>query len=172
VEPSRVASGDVPSFDVVSELDAQEVRNAVDQVAREISTRFDFKGAGAGVELGKDGLTLRAATEDRLKALRTVVEEKFVRRKLSLKALDWGKVEEAAGGTVRQEVALKNGISADAVKDLNKRIKALGLKGVQSSGQGDSLRVTSKKRDELQAVQAALREADLDYPVQFTNRRD
>jgi cyclic-di-GMP-binding protein len=162
----------VPSFDVVSELDAQEVRNAVDQVSREISTRFDFKGTGAEIELAKDGMTLRASTEDRLKALRTVVEEKFVRRKLSLKALDWGKVEEAAGGTVRQEVALKNGISADAVKDLNKRIKALNLKGVQSSGQGDSLRVTSKKRDDLQAVQAALREADLDYPLQFTNRRD
>ena len=162
----------MPSFDVVSELDAQEVRNAVDQVSREVATRFDFKGTGAGVELAKDGMTLRANTEDRLKALRTVIEEKFVRRKLSLKALDWGRVEEAAGGTVRQEVALKNGISADAVKDLNKRIKALGLKGVQSSGQGDSLRVTSKKRDELQAVQAALREADLDYPIQFTNRRD
>ena len=122
------------SFDVVSEFDQQEVRNAVDQVSREVSTRFDFKGAGAEVELGKDGMTLRASTEDRLKALRTVVEEKFVRRKLSL--------------------------------------KALGLKGVQSSGQGDSLRVTSKKRDDLQAVQAALREADLDYPLQFTNRRD
>jgi cyclic-di-GMP-binding protein len=162
----------VPSFDVVSELDAQEVRNAVDQVSREVATRFDFKGVGAGVELGKDGMTLRAGTEDRLKALRTLIEEKFVRRKLSLKALDWGRIEEAAGGTVRQEVGLKNGISADAVKDLNKRIKALGLKGVQSSGQGDSLRVSSKKRDELQAVQAALREADLDYPIQFTNRRD
>ena len=162
----------MPSFDVVSELDAQEVRNAVDQVAREVSTRFDFKGAGAVVELSKDGLTLRASTEDRLKALRTVVEEKFVRRKLSLKALDWGRIEEAAGATARQEVTLKNGISTDAIKDLNKRIKALGLKGVQSSGQGASLRVTSKKRDELQAVQTALREADLDYPVQFTNRRD
>jgi uncharacterized protein YajQ (UPF0234 family) len=100
------------------------------------------------------------------------VEEKFVRRKLSLKALDWGRIEEAAGGTARQEVGLKNGISADAVKDLNKRIKALNLKGVQSSGQGDSLRVSSKKRDDLQAVMAALREADLDYPIQFTNRRD
>jgi uncharacterized protein YajQ (UPF0234 family) len=148
----------VPSFDVVSELDAQEVRNAVDQVSREISTRFDFKGAGAEIELRKDGLTLRAGTEDRLKALRTVVEEKFVRRKLSLKALDWGRIEEAAGGTARQEVGLKNGISADAVKDLNKRIKALNLKGVQSSGQGDSLRVSSKKRDDLQAVMAARRD--------------
>jgi uncharacterized protein YajQ (UPF0234 family) len=172
VRRTRVASAIVPSFDVVSELDQQEVRNAVDQVAREIATRFDFKGAGAGVELGKQALTLRAGTEDRLRALRQVVEEKFVRRKLSLKALDWGRIEEAAGGTVRQEVGLKSGISADAAKDLNKRIKGLSLKGVQSSAQGDSLRVTSKKRDDLQAVMAALREADLDYPVQFTNRRD
>ncbi len=162
----------MPSFDVVSELDSQEVRNAVDQVARELATRFDFKGTGSEVELGKESLTLRANTEDRLRALRVVIEEKFVRRKLSLKALDWGKIDEAAGSTVRQEVTLKSGISSDAARDLNKRIKGLGLKSVQSSAQGDALRVTSKKRDDLQAVQAALREADLDYPVQFTNRRD
>ncbi len=162
----------MPSFGVVSELDQQEVRNAVDQVSREVTTRYDFKGTGAEVELGKDVLTLKASTEDRLAALRTVIEEKFVRRKLSLKALDWGKVEEASGGTARQEVALKSGISSDAARDLNKRIKGLGLKSVQSSAQGEALRVTSKKRDDLQAVQAALREADLDYPVQFTNRRD
>ena len=162
----------MPSFDVVSELDSQEVRNAVDQVARELATRFDFKGTGSEVELGKENLTLRANTEDRLRALRVVIEEKFVRRKLSLKALDWGKIDEAAGSTVRQEVTLKSGISSDAARDLNKRIKGLGLKNVQSSAQGDALRVTSKKRDDLQAVQAALREADLDYPVQFTNRRD
>ena len=163
----------MPSFDVVSELDAQEVRNAVDQVSREVSTRFDFKGAGAEVELRKDGMTLRAGTEDRLKALRTVVEEKFVRRKLSLKALDWGKVEEAAGATVRQEVKLKAGISSEVAKDLNKRIKALGLKGIQSQTQGDSVRVIGKKRDELQAVIAALKEAeDIDLPLQFNNFRD
>ncbi|MBA2625259.1 MAG: YajQ family cyclic di-GMP-binding protein [Acidimicrobiia bacterium] len=162
----------MPSFDVVSELDSQEVRNAVDQVARELATRFDFKGTGSEVELGKESLTLRANTEDRLRALRVVIEEKFVRRKLSLKALDWGKIDEAAGSTVRQEVTLKSGISSDAARDLNKRIKGLGLKSVQGSAQGDALRVTSKKRDDLQAVQAALREADLDYPVQFTNRRD
>ena len=162
----------MPSFDVVSEIDMQEVRNAVDQAQRELATRFDFKGTGAEIDLGKDSLTLKANTEDRVKAIRTVIEEKWVKRKLSLKSLDWGKVEDAAGATVRQEVRLKAGISADAAKDLNKRIKALGLKGVQSQTQGESVRVTGKKRDELQAVIAHLREADLDLPLQFNNFRD
>ncbi|MBA3303336.1 MAG: YajQ family cyclic di-GMP-binding protein [Acidimicrobiia bacterium] len=162
----------MPSFDVVSEIDRQEVRNAVDQASREVATRFDFKDSGSAIDLRDDGMTLRSSTEDRIRALRQVVEEKFVRRKLSLKALDWGKVEEAAGATVRQEVAIKAGIGSDAARDLNKRIKGLGLKSVQSATQGESIRVTSKKRDDLQAVMTALREADLDYPLQFTNRRD
>ena len=162
----------MPSFDVVSEVDFQEVRNAVDQSTRELTTRFDFKNTGSVIELRNDGMTLRSSTPDRLAALRVVLEEKFVRRKVSLKVLDWGQVEDAAGSTVRQEVALRAGISADAARDLNKRIKALGLKGVQSSTQGDSIRVTGKKRDDLQAVIAALREADLEYPLQFQNFRD
>lgn len=162
----------MPSFDVVSEIDEQEVRNAVDQARREVSTRFDFKNTGSEVELGKEGLTLRSGTEDRLRALRQVVEEKFVRRKLSLKVLDWGRVEEAAGQTVRQVAQLRAGISSDAARDLNKRIKGLGLKGVSSQTQSDSVRVTGKKRDDLQAVIAALREADLDLPLQFKNFRD
>ncbi len=162
----------MPSFDVVSEIDQQEVKNAVDQAQREVATRFDFKDTGSAIEEGKDALTLRSSTEDRLAALRQVLEEKFVKRKLSLKSLDWGKVEEAAGSTVRQEVTLKSGISSDAAKDLNKRIKAMGVKGVQSSTQGDSLRVTGKKRDDLQAVIAALKEAEIDRPLQFNNFRD
>ena len=162
----------MPSFDVVSEVDLQEVRNAVDQSTRELTTRFDFKNTGSTIELRDDGMTLRSSTADRLAALRVVIEEKFVRRKVSLKVLDWGQVEDAAGGTVRQEVALRAGISADNARDLNKRIKALGLKGVQSSTQGDSIRVTGKKRDDLQAVIAALRDADLEYPLQFQNFRD
>jgi len=162
----------MPSFDVVSELDMQEVRNAVDQAQRELATRFDFKDTGSEVELGKDELTLRSSSEDRIRAVRQVLEEKFVKRKLSLKSLDWGKVEEASGGTARQTVKLKAGINADAARDLNKRIKALGLKGVQSQTQGDAVRVMGKKRDDLQAVIAALREADLDLPLQFNNFRD
>ena len=162
----------MPSFDVVSTVDQQEVRNAVDQVAREVTTRFDFKNTASDVELGKETLTLRSNTEDRIRALRVVVEEKFVKRKLSLKSLDWGKIEEAAGSTVRQEVTIKSGISGDAARDLNKRIKALNVKGIQSSTQGDSIRVTGKKKDDLQAVIAALKAEDLDYPLQFENFRD
>ena len=162
----------MPSFDVVSELDMQEVRNAVDQAHRELSTRFDFKDTGSSIDLGKDELTLKSSTEDRIKAVRQVIEEKFVKRKLSLKALDWGKVEEAGGSTVRQTVKLKAGIGADEARDLNKRIKAMGLKGIQSQTQGDAVRVIGKKRDDLQAVMEALREAELDLPLQFTNRRD
>ncbi|MDQ3304451.1 MAG: YajQ family cyclic di-GMP-binding protein [Actinomycetota bacterium] len=162
----------MPSFDVVSEVDEQEVRNAVDQAQREVSTRFDFKNTSSDVELGKDEITLRSGTEDRLVALRQVVEEKFVRRKLSLKVLDWGRVEEAAGTTVRQVAGLRAGISSDTARDLNKRIKALGLKGVQSQTQGDAVRVTGKKRDDLQAVIAGLKEADVDLPLQFKNLRD
>src|SRR5687768_15654756 len=111
----------MPSFDVVSEIDMQEVRNAVDQAQRELATRFDFKDTGSEIELGKDTLTLRSSTPDRLAAVRQVLEEKFVKRKLSLKTLDWGKIEEASGTTVRQEVSLKAGISSDMARDLNKR---------------------------------------------------
>ena len=163
----------MPSFDVVSEIDMQEVRNAVDQAQRELATRFDFKDTGSEIELGKDELTLRSSSEDRLKAVRLVLEEKFVKRKLSLKTLDWATVEGASGQTVRQKVTLKAGISSDAARDLNKRIKALGLKGIQSQTQGDAIRVIGKKRDELQAVIAALKGAeDLDLPLQFNNFRD
>jgi len=162
----------MPSFDVVSELDMQEVRNAVDQAHRELSTRFDFKDTGSTIDLGKDDLTLKSSTEDRIKAVRQVLEEKFVKRKISLKSLDWGKIEEAGGSTVRQSVKLKAGIGSDEARDINKRIKALGLKGIQSQTQGDAVRVTGKKRDELQSVIAALKEAELDLPLQFNNFRD
>jgi len=160
------------TFDVVSQLDQQEVRNAVDQAQRELTTRFDFKGTDSSIDLGKDDITIRSATEDRLKAVRQVLEEKLVRRKVSLKALEWGRLEEASGGSARQVAALKAGISSDAAREINKRIKTLGLKGVQSQTQGDAVRVSGKKRDDLQAVIAALREADLDLPLQFVNFRD
>ena len=162
----------MPSFDVVSEIDMQEVRNAVDQAQRELATRFDFKDTNSSIELGKDDLTLRSSSEDRLRAVRLVIEEKFVKRQVSLKTLDWGKVEEASGSAVRQVVALKAGISSDAARDLNKRIKALNLKGVQSQTQGEAIRVTGKKRDDLQAVIAALKDGELELPLQFNNFRD
>lgn len=162
----------MPSFDIVSQVDMQEVRNAVDQAARELSTRFDFKGTGSTVELQASEIEMRSASEDRLNAVRQVLEEKLVKRKVSLKAVEHGKVEDAAGGTVRQVSTLSAGISSDKAKEVNKAIKGLGLKGVQSQTQGDQVRVTGKKRDDLQAVIAALKEQDLGIPLQFENFRD
>jgi cyclic-di-GMP-binding protein len=162
----------MPSFDVVSEVDQQEVRNAVDQAVREISTRFDFKNTDTGVELGDGAITLNSVNEDRLAAARLVLEEKLVKRKVSLKTLDYGRVEDAAGGRKRQVAALQAGINSDKARELNKFIKALGVKGIQSQTQGDQLRVSGKKRDDLQSVIAALREEDFGVPLQFTNFRD
>jgi len=163
----------MPSFDVVSQFDLQEVRNAVDQASREATTRFDFKGTDSSVELqGEDAIVLRSQSEDRLNALRTVLEGKLVKRKVSLKVLDPGKVEEAAGGTARQTIALRAGISSEKAKELNKFIKGLNVKGVQSQTQGDQLRVTGKSRDSLQEVIAGLREGDFGVPLQFENFRD
>lgn len=162
----------MPSFDVVSELDMHEVTNAVDQAAREIATRFDFKNTASSIELGDGEVRLASKNEDRLAAAREVLKEKFVRRKVSLKSLEFGKVEEAAGATVRQVVTLNAGISADKARELNKFVKGLGVKGVQSQTQGEQLRITSKKRDDLQTVMTALREGDFGIPLQFTNRRD
>jgi cyclic-di-GMP-binding protein len=162
----------MPSFDVVSEIDMQEVRNAVDQAAREVANRYDFKGTNSSVELGENEITMRSVSEDRLDALRQVLEEKLVRRKVSLKAVDYGKVEEASGGTARQSAALVAGISTEKAKAINKFVKGLGLKGVQSQVQGEQLRVTGKKRDDLQSAIKALREEDFGIPLQFSNFRD
>ena len=162
----------MPSFDVVSEVDMQEVRNAVDQASREVSTRFDFKDTGSSIELAAHTITLRSASEDRLKAVTQVLEEKLVRRQVSLKGLSYGKVEEASKGAARQEVTLSAGISADNAKRINKAIKDMGLKGVSSQTQGDQVRVTGKKRDDLQAVIAALKAEDFGIPLQFENFRD
>lgn len=159
-----------PSFDVVSELDMQEVRNAVQQASREIQTRFDFKNTGTSVELKDSTIELRSSTEQRLEAAIQVLEEKLVRRKVSLKALDRGKVEDAAGGTYRQEIKLKQGVPTEKAREMIKMIKGMKLK-VQAAIQGDSLRVSGKKKDDLQAVISALREKDFGIPLQFTNYR-
>jgi Uncharacterized protein conserved in bacteria len=162
----------MPSFDVVSEVDSQEVRNAVDQTSRELATRFDFKGTDSSVELKEETIELASASDDRLKALVQVLEEKLVRRKVPLKPLQYGKVEEAAKGSVRQTATLNVGISDEKAREIGKFIKGLGLKGVQHQVQGQQLRVTGKKRDDLQAAIAALREHDFAVPLQFTNFRD
>jgi uncharacterized protein YajQ (UPF0234 family) len=162
----------MPTFDVVSEVDMQEVKNAVDQASREVTTRFDFKNTGSSIELSGQEINLHSSTEDRLKALLVVLEEKLVRRQVSLKSLDQGKPEEAAKGTVRQTVTIRAGIDADRAKQINKHIKDLKLKGVSSSTQGEQVRVQGKKRDDLQAAIASLKGADFGIPLQFQNFRD
>ncbi len=150
----------------------QEVRNAVDQANREAATRFDFKNTDSSIELGEKELVLRSSTDDRLRALHQVLHEKLVKRQVSLKAFDAGKIEEAQKGTARQQVAIRAGISSDHAKRLNKFIKDLGLKGVSSQTQGEQLRVTGKKRDDLQEVIAKCKAEDFGIPLQFNNFRD
>lgn len=162
----------MPSFDVVSDYDLQEVRNAIDQAGREIRTRYDFKGTNSTVELMDGAIKLESSTEDRLAAVVLLVEEKFVHRKVSLKTLDWGTVEPASGARYRRSARLKAGIKGDAARAINRVVKDLGIKGIQSQSQGDQIRVSSKKRDSLQEVITALRAAEMDIPLQFINFRD
>jgi len=158
------------SFDVVSDFDEQELVNALDQVRREIATRYDFKNSKCTLELGKAEITLHADDDFRAAAVKDLVQSKAVKRGLSLKIFDWGKAEPAAGGTVRQAIGLKRGLTADQAKELSKHVRDKFPK-VKVSIQGDALRVISPKKDELQAVIADLRA--LDYPValQFINYR-
>lgn len=162
----------MPTFDVVSEVDNQEIRNAIDQAQREVTTRFDFRNTNSTIELSDKEISLHSSTEDRLRALVQVVEEKLVRRQVSLKALDYGEVEQATKGTVRQTVTLNVGIGDVKAKEINRFIKEHAPKGVSSQTQGDQLRVSAKKRDDLQAVMAALKEHDFGVPLQFGNFRD
>lgn len=162
----------MPTFDVVSEVDLQEVRNAVDQAHREVANRFDFKNTGTEVELADQEIRMHSSTEDRLKALVQVLEEKLVKRQVPLKAVAYSSVEDAAKGTVRQTATLNVGIDDPKSREINKFIKGLGIKGVSSQTQGDQLRVQSKKRDDLQQVIAALKGEDFGIPLQFKNFRD
>jgi hypothetical protein len=160
------------SFDVVSEVDRQEVRNAVDQAQREVANRFDFKNTNSTIDQNDLVITLQTVSEDRLKALRTVLEEKLVKRGVSLRGVEYGEVQEAAQSTVRQVATIKVGIGGDKAKEINKLIKAEGPKGVSSQTQGESIRVQGKKRDALQEVIALLKAEDLGIPLQFENFRD
>ena len=164
-------AGDV-SFDVVSDFDRQELVNALDQVRRELGTRFDFRGALAEVELGKDELIVRTDSEVRATAIRDMVESKAVKRGLSLKIFDWGKLEPAGGSTFRQVVTLRRGLSDELAKRIGKLIRDEFPK-VKSQIQGDAVRVSGKSKDDLQRVIARLREAgeEFDVPIQFQNYR-
>jgi len=162
----------MPSFDVVSEVNRQELKNAVDQAQREIGQRYDFKDTNSTIEQNELALTLRTSSEDRLRALKTVLEERLVKRGVSLRGLDWGKIEAATGDTVRQVVTVKVGISSDKAREINKLIKEKAPKGVSTQTQGDSIRVSSKKRDDLQTAISLLKSTDLGIPLQFVNFRD
>jgi cyclic-di-GMP-binding protein len=162
----------MPSFDIVSEVDRQEVRNALDQAQRELETRYDFKGTNSSIEQKDLVLTIRTASEDRARAIRQLLEERFVKRGVSLKGIDWGKFEEASGTSVRQVVTINVGIASDKAREINRLLKEKGPKGISSSTQGDQIRVTGKKRDDLQAAMTLLRETDLEVPLQFNNFRD
>lgn len=164
----------MPSFDVVSQIDMQEVRNAVDQASREVANRFDFKDTNSTIDLDDKSMTmtLESASQDRIVAFRQVLEEKIVKRKISMKAIDFGDVEDAAGGRARLAASLKAGIPSDMAKKINTHIKDMKVKGIQSQTQGDQVRVSGKKRDALQGVITSLKEADFDLPLQFENFRD
>jgi len=158
------------SFDVVSEVDQHEVKNALDQASREIQTRFDFKATNTGMSMDQDLIEVRSSTENRLKAAVDVLKEKFVRRSISLKALREGPVLPAAKGTVRQSLHINRGISEEKAREITKFIKGSGIK-VQTQIQGEQLRVTGKKKDDLQEIIKALKEKDFEIPLQFTNYR-
>ncbi|HEX5396719.1 MAG TPA: YajQ family cyclic di-GMP-binding protein [Candidatus Limnocylindria bacterium] len=158
------------SFDLVSEFDQQELVNALDQVRREIGTRYDLKDSRSTLELAKDEITLQTADDYHATAIKDLLQSKAVRRGLSLKIFDWGKIEPAGGSTVRQRIGLKRGLSSEQAKELSKQIRDQFPK-TKPSIQGDSVRVSAKSKDDLQAVIGFLR--GLDYPValQFQNYR-
>jgi cyclic-di-GMP-binding protein len=158
------------SFDVVSEFDEQELRNALDQVRREVQQRYDFKGVTVDLVQTKDELTLVTDDEGRAAAIKDLIQSKAVRRGLSLKIFDWGKVEPAGGNKVRQVIKLRHGLDDTLAKRLSKLIRDEFPK-VKSQIQGDAVRVSAKSRDDLQRVIARLRELDEPLPLQFENYR-
>ncbi len=162
-------SGEV-SFDVVSEFDVQELRNALDQVRREVAQRYDFRGATVQLEQGRDELTLVTDDEFRARAVRDLIESKAVRRGLSLKVFDWGEVEPAGGNKVRQRIVLRRGLPEDLARKLSKLIRDEFPK-VHGQIQGDAIRVSGKSKDELQRVIARLRDLDEVVELQFQNYR-
>jgi uncharacterized protein YajQ (UPF0234 family) len=161
----------MPSFDVVSEADMIEVRNAVDQANKEITTRFDFKGSDARVEQKENDLTAFADSDFQLSQVRDVLTNKLAKRKVDVRFLDEGKVEKIGGDKVKQVIKVKNGLDSDTAKKITKVIKESKMK-VQASIQGETVRVTGAKRDDLQAAMQLLRKDVPDTPLEFNNFRD
>jgi uncharacterized protein YajQ (UPF0234 family) len=160
------------SFDVVSQFDRQELKNAVDQTIREVQTRYDLKDTRSEIALDKEAITINTASEMTLNTVKDILETKVIRRNLSLKILDYQKAEEASGGRVRQAIKLKEGLSEDLAKQITKMIRS-DFKKITPQIQGDAVRVSAKNKDDLQAVIQALKAKSEDYPValQFTNYR-
>jgi cyclic-di-GMP-binding protein len=158
------------SFDIVSEVDLQEVRNAVDQASREISQRFDFKGTDTTLELKEENIEMHSSTEDRMKAAWQVLQERAIKRNIPLKALQAGAIEDAAKGTVRQTVTIVTGITDEKTKEISKYVRQAVPK-VQTQIQGSQVRVLGKSKDELQAAIHAVKEHDFGIALQFTNYR-
>ena len=160
-----------PSFDVVSKVDRQEVDNALNQAAKELAQRFDFRGTGTSIAwAGEEALTIQSETEERAKAAVEVFKEKLIKRNISLKAFETD--EPAVSGKIyKVRGKILQGIESDKAKEISKAIRDEKFKGVQAQIQGDQLRVSGKKKDDLQAVIRLLKEADLDVPLQFTNYR-
>jgi hypothetical protein len=160
----------MPSFDVVSEFDAHEARNAVDQANREVDTRFDFKGTGSRFEQDESVIVMKSQTEFQLQQMLTILRQKLAKRGIDIACMQ-EEEPEVTGSEARQKVVLRQGIDTPLARDLVKKVKGSKLK-VQAAIQGDKLRVTGKKRDDLQAVISLLREAAVDLPLQFENFRD
>src|SRR5512141_858896 len=160
------------SVDVVNKVDLQEVTNAVQQASKEIATRFDFRGSASKVELREKELELVLVSDDehKLKSVIDILETKLVRRGVAVKALDYGKIEPAAGGTVRQVARIQQGIPSEEAKEIVKAIKDRKLK-VQASIQAEQVRVSGRSKDDLQTAMATVREGDFGLPLQFTNYR-
>jgi len=161
----------MPSFDIVSETDMQEMSNAVNQVIKEITTRYDFKSSKARIELGEQSITVVGDDINKLNTVTEILRAKLVRRKLEPSCLEYGNPEDASGGCKRQQIAIKQGVSTDLAKKIVKAIKQEKMK-VQASIQGDHVRVSGKKRDDLQSVMALVRGMEADRPLSFTNFRD
>lgn len=158
------------SFDIVSKVDSQELSNAITQALREIENRYDFKGSKSDITQEKDNVVIISDDDFKLKSVIDILQSKLVKRGISLKSLEYGKVEPASGGTVRQTITVKQGIDKDAGKQINTLIRDAKLK-VKSQIQGDQIRVSSKSKDDLQKVMATLKEADLPLDLQFVNLR-
>lgn len=160
------------AFDIVCKVDLQEVKNAIQHAMKEIVNRFDFKGSGTEIKLADDGAAIELTSSDeyKIQSAREVLETKLVKRGVALKALEYGKIESALGGTARQKITLQSGIPTEKAREIVKIVKATKRK-VQVAIQGDQVRVSGKKKDDLQAIMGLLKESDLGIAMQFTNYR-